>query len=125
MIPNMVYEALGHFILDNIRTTMVGKTSDDHINKYFEAVQSTKAPVNIFLNNGKFLTSISSFVQLWTIDEIADYHRVSVIRNTSMSTFANKDSDTASEANFGQEALARRGTKAPARRALNFTASRP
>lgn len=94
----MVYDAVEHVILNQIRMSVLAGTNNKHVEQYFEAGKATKALGKWLLRNDEFLAPISPFVQAQAIDAIADQRRVVVFGSTSMETRPRKYAAVAAEA---------------------------
>lgn len=85
------YEVLEHVILDQIRTGVLGKTIDKHVDKCFQVIKSAEALGKGLLHDDKYLTQIASFFQTRNMNAIADQRRVDVFRSSSMAIGAKKE----------------------------------
>lgn len=103
----MVYEAVGHVVLDQIWMDTLGETIEMHVDKYFHLAKVAKAFGRRLLCNDGLFSQIASFVEIKIIDAITDQYIVGVIESTSIASCANKDEPVPAEAGFVLEASAR------------------
>lgn len=111
----MVHGALHHFILDQIRTVVLWETIGKHVGKYFQASKAAAA-VKGLIRNDEYLAPIASFVQMKTMDEIAEQYRLQVFIARLNASRASQKAALAAEDSLAQEDRPARVLKALVRR---------
>lgn len=83
--PYCGYDALEHFILDQIQTAAFGMTIYNDGYKYSEVDTISKARDKVMLRNDNFLAPIASYVQTRTVEVIVDQHNLGAQGTNSIS----------------------------------------
>lgn len=83
-VCTVVYYAVQHVILDQIRLAVAGKTTNTHFDQCYEAGKAGKALGKRLPRNDDLLAPIASFVQTQATDAITDQRRVIISGSTSL-----------------------------------------
>lgn len=117
-VCSVVYDAMEHVILDQMRTAVFGKRINNHVDKHFQAGNSIEAYCRKWLPNYKLLAPITSLVQTEIMDAITNRGRVYVFRYTSIANGGKKDAAGVAEPILGHGEPARGVPEALVRRAV-------
>lgn len=103
----VVYKAVEHVIIEQIRMEVFGETNNQHVDECLKANIAAKALGKTLPCNDKFLTTIEPFVQTQRIEAITNQRRVDILRSKSMGTNATMNAAEEAEAILMDEATAR------------------
>lgn len=107
----MLFDAWEHFIIDHIRTCVLGETVEKHVDRYFQAVKATEQHGERLLRSKRFLAPIVSFVQTDSMDAITDQHSVNIFASPFKATDAKEDAVVTAEAKYVPNYPVRRAEK--------------
>lgn len=106
----VVHESWEHITLDQIRVAVLGKNLNKPVDKELRAGKTGEPLRKRLLHNKEVLASRAPSVQMKTMDEISDQRRVDILISTIIAAGAT-GAAVASDANFEQEAPARRSSE--------------
>lgn len=96
-IGTVVYGVVDHVVIDQIGTTIFGKTIDQHFDHCFKAYKAAEVFGKRLIRNHELLTQLASFVQTKTIDIIANQGGVYVFGSKARAASAKKDVEVTAE----------------------------